>query len=42
MKKFLYLILFSYLISVPTKYDFNQKFIEVAKNGNPTVVWKNS
>ena len=38
MKKFLCLILFSYLISIPTKDDFNQKFIEVAKNGNPTVV----
>ena len=38
MKKYIYLILFSFLISAPTKDDFNKKFIEVAKNGNPTVV----
>ena len=38
MKKYIYLFLFSYLISAPTKDDFNQKFIEVARYGNPTVV----
>ena len=32
------LLIFSTILSKPTKDDFNQKFVEVARNGNPTVV----
>ena len=41
MKKsiiFFVILIFSQLFSTPTKDQFNQKFIEVAKTGNPTVV----
>ena len=40
MKKY-YIILaliINQIFSVPTKDDFNKKFINVAENGNPTVV----
>ena len=38
--KFLWINLFviSMIFNFPSKNDFNQKFIEVAKSGNPTVV----
>ena len=41
MKKnitFFIILIFSQIFSTPTKDEFNQKFIEVAKKGNPTVV----
>ena len=31
-------ILFNFIHTTPSKYDFNKKFIEVASKGNPTVV----
>tara|TARA_B100001750_G_scaffold118828_1_gene94249 strand:+ start:337 stop:1731 length:1395 start_codon:yes stop_codon:yes gene_type:complete len=40
MKKY-YIILFliiSHIFSIPTKDDFNKRFINVAENGNPTIV----
>jgi len=41
MKKniiFFIILIFNQIFSTPTKDQFNQKFIEVAKKGNPTVV----
>lgn len=39
-KKFtlIFLLFFSNIIGVPSKNDFNKKFIEVASKGNPTIV----